>query len=502
MKQGKIWQAPTAEDQIVHDMHNVFEAGQRNHHISNTAYPIAHNTTWKAYKVKKSSHMDRVAQSFDGLDQFALYSHIPFCETRCYFCEYTVVGKSELDQTKLYMDNLEKELDLYSAILGRRKLQGFDIGGGTPSFVSAELIDRHVNHVSKLFSFTDGFEISIETTPKIAAAEPEKIAAYHAAGIRRISMGIQVTQPDLLKALGREGNGISHISRAVEHIRRANFDSFNIDLMYGFAGQSMQSWEATLNYAISLKPEYITLYRMRYKLTRISSQAYQVEMAQVLEQAALAKALLTMAGYWANPGKNTYSRITDNTGTSAYLTGRVIQGAPYLGVGLGAQTFTDTTISYNSGAVGKNLTPYFKALDKLEFPIQDLYDLPAAHMMAKMVAVSFYFGEVNLAYFENKFGVPFEQAYSAAIKYALDNELMAYTDSKNGIEFEQGTDLTYGKHNSKSFSLTEKGARHFNGTIALFFAPSVQSYLIDSDPLISDDFKKNESAAERIFARG
>src|SRR6187431_344887 len=137
MKQGKIWHTPIAEDQIAHDMHSVFEAGQRNHHISNTAYPIAHSTTWKAYKVKKSNHIEKVVQAFDGLDQFALYSHIPFCETRCYFCEYTVVGKSELDQTELYMDNLEKELDLYSAILGRRKLQGFDIGGGTPSFVSA-----------------------------------------------------------------------------------------------------------------------------------------------------------------------------------------------------------------------------------------------------------------------------------------------------------------------------------------------------------------------------
>ena len=138
----------------------------------------------------------------------------------------------------------------------------------------------------------------------------------------------------------------------------------------------------------------------------------------------------------------------------------------------------------------------------MELPIQDLYDLPTAHMMAKMVAVSFYFGEVNLAYFNNKFGVPFEQAYAPAIKYALDNELMIYTESNNGLEFEQGSDLTYGKHDNKSFSLTEKGARNFNGTIALFFAPSVQSYLINSDPLFSDDFKKNETAAEKIFARG
>ncbi len=502
MKNVKNWAAADPADTVNYAMDDVFAAGQRNHHIANTAYPIAHSTTWKPYRTTKAEHRQTVIDAFANLDAISLYSHIPFCETRCYFCEYTVVGKSELDQTQQYMDNLEKELDLYRDLLGSKTLEGFDIGGGTPSFVAADLIDRHVNHVTKTFTLADNFGISIETTPKIASAEPDKIKAYYQSGIRRISMGIQVTQPDLLKALGREENGVQHIARAVEHIRQANFDRFNIDLMYGFAGQSMQSWEATLQYAIALQPEYITLYRMRYKLTRISDQAHRVTMEQVLPQAAMAKAMLKAAGYWANPGKNTYSRIANNTGTSAYLTGRVIQGAPYLGIGLGAQTFTDTSISYNAGAVGKNLSPYFKMLDKSELPIQDLYNLPATHMMAKMVAVSFYFGEVNLAYFKQKFGVSFESVYAPAIQYALDNDLMAYTQSPNGVEFSHQKNSPYGAHNPASFSLTEKGATHFNGTIALFFAPSIQHYLINTDPETSDDFKRNGKAAEKIFARG
>ncbi len=468
----------------------VFAAGERNHHISNTAYPIAHRETFWPYRIARGQHEETVLSAFQGLDEICLYSHIPFCETRCYFCEYTVVGKKELDQTQAYMAALNSELGMYAERLGPRTLTGFDIGGGTPSFVDAALIAEHIAAVKKNFRIAEDFAISIETTPRIAALEADKIAAYKAAGIDRISMGVQVTQPDLLKLLGRETNGMEHHFRAAEHIRAAGFQKFNLDLMYGFADQSTASWQHTLKHAIQLNPEYITLYRMRYKLTRISHQADRVHMDQVREQARLAKEMLADAGYKANPGKNTYSRVAGDTGTSGYLTRRVIEGTPYLGLGLGAQTFTHSTISYNSGAVGKNLSPYLRDVEKGKLPLQDLYHLPAEQMMAKMIAVSFYFGEINLAAFEKKFGVALEAAYPETTDFVLREGLMEYRESENGQEL-TGLDR-------RSLSLTPEGAKHFNGTIALFFAPSVQKYLIGRDPSTADDMHENREAALRV----
>ena len=468
---------PVAADEMVFAPADVFAAGERNHHISNTAYPIAHRETFWPYRVERERHVEIVKDAFAGLDEICLYSHIPFCETRCYFCEYTVVGKKELDATKEYMAALNREIAIYADLLGERTLAGLDIGGGTPSFPVAELIAEHLDTIHKHFKVIADFEVSIETTPKIASLEPDKIHAYKQMGIDRISMGVQVTQPDLLKVLGRETNGIEHHLRARDHIRDAGFSKFNIDLMYGFAGQSTASWQATLKHAIHLDPEYVTLYRMRYKLTRISHQASEVHMQQVHEQAALAKQILSAAGYIANPGKNTYSRVRNDTGTSGYLTRRVVKGTPYLGVGLGAQTFTHSTIAYNSGAVGKNLSPYLRDVAKGILPIQDLYHLPAAHMIAKMVAVSFYFGEVNLSAFEQKFGVTLEQAYPAAVEYVMNEGLMEYAQSDNGSELPN--------HVPDVLRLTPHGAKHFNGTIALFFAPSVQKYLISHDPTIA-----------------
>jgi coproporphyrinogen III oxidase-like Fe-S oxidoreductase len=248
--------------------------------------------------------------------------------------------------------------------------------------------------------------------------------------------------------------------------------------MYGFADQSLESWRATLAHALGLGPEYITLYRMRYKLTRISHQAPRVQLDDVRAQSKLAKQMLAAAGYVANPGKNTYSRVAGDVGTSEYLTRRVVEGAPYLGVGLGAQSFSHTTIAYNDGAVGKNLGPYLRSVDAARLPLQDLYDLPRAHMMAKMAAVSFYFGEIDRAAFANKFGVTLEEAFPAELRFVAERGLM---------------------HDSgRALSLTEAGARHFHGVIALFFAPSVQAYLIARDPERAEDMDRHRRLALRV----
>jgi oxygen-independent coproporphyrinogen III oxidase len=460
-----------------------FAAGERNHHIANTAYPIAHQSTWKPYRVSRDQHPSLVRQAFADIDDLCLYAHIPFCEVRCSFCEYTVVGKKQLGNTQEYMQALQQELKLYSQLLDtpNRTLHGFDIGGGTPAFVDSKHIADLVEEVHRCFKVSDRWGISIETTPRLAAAQPQKLKDYLACGIDRISMGIQVIQPDLLKMLNRDGNGVEHHFRAVENIRGAGFGKFNIDLMYGFAKQSLVSWEATLRHAIALDPEYITLYRMRYKLTRISHEAHLVAITNVRAQAKLAKEILASAGFLANPGKNTYSRVPNDNGTSAYITRRVVDGMPYLGLGLGAQTFTHRTISYNDGAVGKDLTPYLKSVEQGRLPIQDLYDLPLGHMMAKMICVSLYFGEINRVAFREKFGLSIEQAYPNEIEFLLGQGLMEWT--------------------AEALSMTELGAQHFSGVVSQFHAPSIKSYLLQRDPNAAEDMIQHRSLANKVATR-
>jgi oxygen-independent coproporphyrinogen-3 oxidase len=475
-----FWRPPDATDRKSFEPEALFEAGLANHHVSTTAYPIAHEKTWAPYRVERERVPEVAASAFRDSDEVGLYFHVPFCETRCSFCEYTVTKRSEHSGVDVYMDALENELALWDEAvgLGTKTIAGLDIGGGTPSFVPAERIERLVALARGRLRFAERADVSIETTPAIAAAEPDKMRAYRRAGIDRISMGIQVVEPDLLRVLNREANGASSHRTAVDNIRDAGFERLNVDLMYGFKDQSLDSWRATLAWAIALEPEYVTLYRMRYKLTRISHQASFVTLGDVRPMERLAKAMLADAGYRATPGKTTFSRIPGDVGTSAYLARRVIEGLPYLGLGLGAQSFTDTTISYNDGAAAKALPPYIRSVSSGRLPIQDLYDLPAVQIMGKMCSVSFYFGEIHLGAFERKFGLPLEEAYPEAFAFVLREGLMELTD--------------------ETLRLTSRGCEHKNGVHALFYAPSIQEYLLQRKPDEAPDFERHRRSAARV----
>jgi oxygen-independent coproporphyrinogen-3 oxidase len=463
VKSGLQWNTPTLADQRTFPPESVFEAGLRHHHIANTAYPIHHQTTMRAYRVPKDEVEQTVMAAWQGIGELGLYVHVPFCKTRCKYCEYTVVDRSEHELEDAYFDALLREFELYQERLdtNRRTLIGFDIGGGTPAFVKTENIRRVIKAAQASFRLKAGMRISIETTPLIADREPGKMQAFKEMGIERISMGVQTTHFRLAQSLDREYEGVPMLERAVHHIREAGFRRFNVDLMYGFADQSPEMWGTTVERTIALGPEYITLYRVRYKGTRIQEQAARVTREAVNELEGIARHLLLPAGYAGTPGKNTYSKLPGDVGTSDYLTERVIKSTPYLGLGLGAQSLSHHTLSYNLGAAAKALKPYLRAVDAGRLPIQDIYNLPLDVAMAKMIAVSFYFGEIHRQHFAAKFGVRLEEHFPREVAFVLQRGLMEVV----------------GPH----LRLTPKGAEHFNGVVALFYSGAVKEYLTEAD---------------------
>lgn len=457
------WNITAPADRFSYDPAEVFNAGLIQHHLANTAYPIGHVTTMRPYRVtRRDAEIDRVAaQAWSGIDELCLYVHVPFCEKRCSFCEYTVVDpKDNQSAEDTYFDLLMREFELWSNAIDstRKTVIGFDIGGGTPALPKVSNTARVIEAAHRYFQIRAGMEISIETTPRIAAHDPQKMRDLKQLGIDRISMGVQTIQPSLLKALGRTASAADINFAARDAIRAAGFQKFNVDVMYGFARQSLRSWEETLQHAIDLDPEYITLYRMRYKGTRLAAQADQVTLDQINAMQALAKEILNAAGYIANPGKNTYSKLPGDPGTSDYLTERVINGTPYLGLGLGAQTLSHQTLAYNAGAAGKNLTLYQQKIEAGRLPLQDLYHLSREAAIGKMISVAFYFGEINLPAFERKLGVSLETAFPNEVTFVLDQGLMEYTDS--------------------TLRLTPYGAQQYNGVISLFYAPAVKEHLL------------------------
>jgi oxygen-independent coproporphyrinogen III oxidase len=455
------WNLTSPADSRRHDPAAVFAAGMEQHAIANTAYPIGHLTTMRPYRITRRDVQSFAPQPWEGIDRLGLYVHIPFCEARCGFCEYAVIDpKQNAIEKDDYFDLLLQEFELWDrAIDSRRKtLTGFDIGGGTPSLPDARQIGRVMEAAARHFHLPADVVVSIETTPKIAASDPGKLVAYRAMGIQRISMGVQTVNACLLEAIGRTATTLEWNRQAVENIRAAGYDNFNVDVMYGFARQNVDSVEATLRHTIDLAPEHITLYQMRYKGTRIAHQAGGITWAQIGEQAQLVKQMLAEAGYWAVPGKNTFSRIPGDLGTSDYLTNRVVYGTPYLGIGLGAQTLSHTALSYNTGAADKDMRLYRRYVEAGKLPIQDIYHMSREAAMGKFIAVAFYFGGIHLPSFHEKFDCALEAALPDAVDFVLSKGLMEYS--------------------GETLQLTAASVEAKPGVHALFYAPAVQEHLL------------------------
>ena len=452
----------------------IYETGLLYHHYANTAYPLT-PTSFMEYKIRDPAAIRRLLErDWKKTGDYCLYIHIPFCRRRCLFCEYTVLENPGEEVEDEYVDLLLKEMRMYAPLTGDKAVIGFDIGGGTPLKLSVENLARISREAEKLFRIRSGVIRSIETTPVIAAQDFEKLCAVRKLGFQRISMGIQTVSPHLLEELGREGE--PHIyEKAVRNIRKAGFDRFNIDLMYGFLNQSDKDLETTLLYAMALKPTQITLYRNRYKGTRLEAESGGVSLYKAMRQYRLAYDLLVKHGSMAGIGKNTFSREAGDWGTSDYLTHRVIEGTPYLGLGLGAQSMGTDLLAYNEGAATKKLDAYRRKILAGEFPLQDIYDLPQAESIAKMIAVAFYFGFIDLGCFEKRFGVSLAEIYPEELAFLQKRRLMEREGDK--------------------MVLTPRGAGYVNGVIPLFYSQRSKDELVR----LYEQKKTPESEGEKQF---
>ena len=427
----------------------VYETGLLYHHYANTAYPLTPRSFMQYRLTDETEIRDFVTEEWKNCDALSLYIHIPFCQSRCRFCEYVVLEHSDEDIQETYVDLLLKEMEMYSKILRGKKIVGYDLGGGTPTKLTVDQLRRITEAVRNLFDIDENVIFSIETTPVIAANDPEKIKAVYEMGYRRISMGVQTVSEKLLAELGRDGSK-SVYEKAVANIRQAGFERFNIDLMYGFLHQSESDFDNTLHYAVGLAPDYITLYRNRYKGTKIEFEAGGVSIYKAMYQYRIAYRVLTENGYQANVGKNTFSRIENDYGTSDYLTTRVIDGTPYVGMGLGAQSFGMNYLAYNLGAAEKRMERYRKAIEAGKLPFQDIYRLPLDESIAKMVSVAFYFAFIDLDAFQKRFGVDFCEYFRDEIRFVTENALM--------------------EQRGRRLYLTDRGADYINGVIPLFYS--------------------------------
>jgi len=195
----------------------------------------------------------------------SLYIHIPFCLKRCVYCDF-VSGIYDPGKADAYISALKKELDSVpekqippAPPLLKGGISTLYIGGGTPTALSTGALSDLISHIFTRFSFTKGYEATIEANP--GTLESDKLRAMLDAGMNRISIGVQSFNDAELAFLGRIHTA-EEAAKAFSLAREAGFDNIGIDLIYGIPGQDIEGWKKTLERALILGPEHISTYEL------------------------------------------------------------------------------------------------------------------------------------------------------------------------------------------------------------------------------------------------
>ncbi len=192
------------------------------------------------------------------LPPLSLYIHFPWCVRKCPYCDFNShEARGELPEEE-YLAALRLDLEQSLPLIWGRKIYTVFIGGGTPSLMSAKGMDRLMSDLRTLLPLDLDAEITMEANP--GTFEAEKFKAYRESGVNRLSIGIQSFNPAHLKALGRIHDG-DEARRAVE-IAQANFDNFNLDLMYALPSQTLAQAREDLRTALSFAPPHLSMYHL------------------------------------------------------------------------------------------------------------------------------------------------------------------------------------------------------------------------------------------------
>ena len=349
----------------------------------NTSYPL-NPLDWERYKHKGSL-------SFANNEELSFYIHIPFCEHLCRFCEYTRTKCPGEEIQKHYLRTLENDIEVFMKKYSNIILHGFDIGGGTPTVLSeanfAYLIDIFRKTVSNL-QIADDFEPSIEAT--FSTLSESKLETICESGIKRLSLGLQSTNNEMLKVNGRVESSLKSMINQMKMIKSVGVEKINLDLLYGLKGQTASDVEMDISVLRILTPEQITLYELRTNMLNINNYLSKKERFNLYT--TLYNGLQSL-GYCNQFGQNTFSLNENDFGISSYLRNRMFKGMPYKGFGISAQSMNSNGVSYNVGKNRKNLFPYLRLETYAE---EDTYLLPRRELLSKYIAIASYSGQFSL----------------------------------------------------------------------------------------------------------
>lgn len=353
----------------------------------------------------------------------SLYFHLPFCESLCWFCACTTVITCNRDHADTYIQALEKEMDLTLPYLnlGNRQIHQLHFGGGSPSFLTEEQLDRLCSAIHQRFRIGPEAECSAELDPRTLSAGKVEVLARH--GFNRVSFGVQDVNPEVQKAVHRvQPDALNR--QCVDWVRSAGIKGLNVDLIYGLPHQTVESFEQTLQTVLSYNPDRLAVFSYAHVpwvapaqkiLERATLPDPEVKFAMLLNTIET----LTRSGY-VYIGMDHFAKAGDDL-THALEAGELHRnfqgyttkaGAELCGFGMSSISMSETAYRQNM----KELADWHAALAEDRLPAHKGYTMTGEDKLRRELIMSIMCsGNIVYGYFNEKYGIDFARHFSAAL---------------------------------------------------------------------------------------
>jgi len=397
------------------------ETGVGSNFVSN--YPPY--STWREDQVSRVERaLDETA---DPDASFGLYVHIPFCRKRCKFCYYMVLTEKTSADIQRYVDAVLRNAELYSAraAVAGRPLKFVYFGGGTPSFISARHMRQLVAGLRASLCWDGVQEVTFECEP--GTLTHSKLQAIREAGVTRLSLGIQNFNDKILEANGR-AHSTKEIYRVAPWVRELDFEQVNIDLIAGLVGESWDTWKESVDKALELDPDSVTVYQMELPYNTIYSR-------QLLDGSDPGVADWNTKRAWheyafrtlADTGYDVSSAYTMvKPGGRFVYRDSVWHGSDLLGIGV-------SSFGHISGVHYQNLSrwePYLQKIEAGESALDRAYETTPEERVTREMILLLKRGYLEVDYFRGKYSVDILERFGDVWGTLRDQEMLKYDEDR------------------------------------------------------------------------
>lgn len=331
------------------------------------------------------------------MSNLGLYIHIPFCSSKCDYCDFVSFCMGESEQVN-YLNALLKEIDLRANEFKGKVFDTIFIGGGTPSIVFNGFISKLMNKIYKSFTFSKEFEFTIEVNP--SSLTEEKLNEYILSGVNRISMGVQTLDENLLKLISRKQTR-SDIERAFDILKSKKFNNINADVILGLPTQTLESVKETIDYLVKNQVKHISVYTLQIEENTPLYNKIQSKILSALDDDTVAE---MYSKVYKELKRANYVRYElSNFAKSGYECKHNIKywdNSEYLGLGLSSHSYINGVRFWNT----RNFKQYLEKIMTNNLATEDAETLDFNTKRTERIMLSLRRREgIDLTAFKNEF---------------------------------------------------------------------------------------------------